>query len=327
MDGPSILRSPLIHFLVLGALVFALAGRLGSPRRDAGPTPARVSLDAERVDELRGDFNRQLGRPPDGPELARLIAQAIDEELLYREALARGLDEHDGGIETRLVQKMMFLDHGASNEDPARLLEQARALGLERDDLVVRRILVEKLRLLAATLAPTEIPTEEELVRAFEAQRESLRQPERRSLVHVFLSRDRRGERAQSEAERLRRRIEREQIEPAAAIRLGDAFPLGHALDRRSPADLERSFGSDFAASVFALEPEHWSLPIASAYGLHLVWLEQSFPGELPDFEEVRLRLRRELEQQARDRKLEALLAELRTRYEVAVAEPGEERE
>ena len=125
----------------------------------------------------------------------------------------------------------------------------------------------------------------------------------------------------------MRRRIELEQIEPAAAIRLGDAFPLGHALERRSPGDLERSFGPDFAASVFALEPGHWSHPIASAYGLHLVWLEQRIAGELPDFEAVRLRLLRELEQQARDRKLEALLAELRTRYEVAVAEPGEERE
>jgi hypothetical protein len=222
---------------------------------------------------------------------------------------------------------MMFLDDGAANEDPAHLLERARALRLERDDVVIRRILIEKLRRLATALSPGEIPSEAELARAFEDRRESLREPERRSFVHVFLSRDRRGERAQAQAEGLRRRIEREQIEPTAAIRLGDAFPLGHALERRSPADLERSFGGGFAASISALAPGRWSQPIESAYGLHLVRVERILPGEVPDFEAVRLRLLREIEQQARDRKLEALLGELRTRYEVAVAEPGEERE
>lgn len=317
----------MLHFLVLGALVFVLADRLALPSREASARLARVSLDAERADELRRDFERQTGRAPDGTELARLIETAVDDELLFREALARGLDEHDGGIEARLVQKMIFLDDGAADEDPARLVERARALGLEQDDVVVRRILVEKLRLLETALAPAESPSEADLLRAFEAQQESLREPERRSLVHVFLSRDLRGEHVQADAEQLRRRIELEPIEPLAAIRLGDAFPLGHALERRSHADLERHFGPVFAASVVALEPGRWSPPIASAYGLHLVWLEQRIAGELPDFAAVRLRLLRELEQKTRDRKLEALLAELRTRYEVAVAEPGEKRE
>ena len=285
---------------------------------------ARVFLDADRVEELRREFSQQMGRAPDRTELPRLIAQAVDEELLYREALARGLAEDDGGIETRLIQKMMFLEDRAADEDPAQLLERARALRLDQDDIVIRRILVQKVRLLATTLETAERPRSSELARAFAAKRESFRGPERRSLVHTFLSRDRRSERAFVDAERLRRRIERKRIEPNAATGLGDAFPLGHALESRSQSDLERSFGDGFAASTFALEPGRWSLPIESAYGFHLVWIESIETGRLLDFEAERLRLLRELEEQARDRKLEALLGELRTRYAVAVVESGE---
>ena len=100
-----------------------------------------------------------------------------------------------------------------------------------------------------------------------------------------------------------------------------------YAVDRAAQDELARSFGDAFASAVFALAPGRWSQPIASAYGLHLVLVESVLPGELPPLERVRPRLRAALEEEARDRKLAALLAELRTRYEVAVAEPGEERE
>ena len=298
MTGSLILRSPLVHFIALGAISFAVREGVEILARDVHSSAPRVSLDADRA-----------------------------EELLYREALARGLDRDDVGIETRIIEQMLFLDESATGEDPARLLDRARGLGLDRDDVVIRRLLAQKMTLFATMLETAELPTQSDLATAFDTRRDSFREPERRSLVHVFLSRDRRGERTFADAEHLRRRIEEEQIEPERAIDLGDPFPLGYDLENRSRDELARSFGDAFAASSFALEPGLWSRPVESAYGFHLVEIERIEAGKLPDFEAVRTRLRLELEAQARDRKLEALLAELRTRYEVAVAEPGEERE
>lgn len=326
MRDASVLRSPLVHFLALGVLAFALVDRFGPAADERIASPARVSLARDQTDALRRDFQARIGRAPDASELRHLVSLAVDEELLYREALARGLAAEDVDIETRLVQKMMFLDEDTTGSDPAQRLERARSLGLEQDDIVVRRILIQKLRLLATTLAPEEIPGESELAEAFALRRESFRTDDRRTLVHVFLGRDRRGERTPGDAARLRRRIEHEQIAPTAAVSLGDPFPFGHDLERQSEADLARGFGESFAASIFALETGQWSQPIESAYGLHLVRVAASSRGEVPELAAVRGRLRLELEEETRSRKLVALLAELRTRYEVAVVEPGEER-
>lgn len=326
MAFPSILRSPLAHFLVLGALCFAAREPIGE-LVDVFATEPPVTIDAERIDALRRDWQAEMGREPTRAELERLVENEIDDELLYREARERGLDADDPGIELRLLQKMSFLDDAAADADPAALVEQARVLGLEQEDVVVRRLLVQKLRLQATTLSSDEQPSDEALARAFAERRESLREPERRSLVHVFLSRDRRGEGLEAEADALHDQIERDAIPPMVAMQQGDAFPLGVALERRSQDELARSLGEEFAAAAFALEPGRWSRPIGSPYGLHLVQVERVEAGAIPALEAVRIPLLRTLEEEARDRKLAALLAELRTRYEVAVAEGGEERE
>lgn len=327
MNGPSILRSPLAHFLLLGALGFAARDRIFELARSTTAKPAVVTIDADRIDGLRRGWQAEMGRPPTNAELDALIGNEVDDELLYREALARGLGEDDPEIELRLVQKMTFLEAAARGADPADVVRQARALGLENDDPVVRRLLVQKLRLAATALAPGERPSEADLARAHAERGASLREPERRSLVHVFASRDRHGDRTQAEADALLETIEREGIPPALAIRQGDAFPLGLRIELHSRDALARSFGETFAHAVFALEPERWSRPLESAYGFHLVRVEQVLPGSIPSRERVQTPLLRALEEEARERKLAALLAELRKRYEVAVAEPGEERE
>lgn len=334
-------RTPLLHFLLAGALLFGLrAALLGDPsdaETAAGPARVRrasaagkaaspIVIDAEWLAEIQREFEGEMGRRPTRGELERLIAAVGDEARLHREALARGLDEGDGAIAVRLVQKMRFLDDEAAGEEPALLVERARALGLDREDFVIRRILVEKLRQQATTLAPGERPSDAELARRHAERAESLREPERRSLVHVFFSRDRRGTDASGAASALAAELQasREADADRAASAGGDPFPLGRRFARRTRAELERTFGGELAARSFALPRGRWSDPVDSAYGVHLVRVDEIVPGEIPPFETVRERLRLELEEARRARKLEALLAELRTRYEVAVVWPEE---
>lgn len=247
-----------------------------------------------------------------------MISAEVDEEILFREALARGLLERDGGVKTRLIQKMIFLEGSAEIKDAPALLERAKSLGLHKGDIVVRRILVQKMRLLGSTLDADAQPKEQDIKAAYEAQSEGLREPDRRSITQIFFSADRRPNTARADAKALRTKLAPGETYEAL-IALGDPFPLGHVYERRSERDLDRSFGARFGLETFATEVGTWSKPVESAYGFHLVRVDRVEKGEIPMLESVRKRLRHQLEQERREQQLENLLSDLRTRYEIAL--------
>ncbi len=96
-------REPLIHFALLGVALFGLF-RLVAPRPSA-----TIVVSEETVERLRTQQTRRLGREPDPAELDAAIQTWADGELLYREAIALGLDRGDPIVRRRLVQKMQFL--------------------------------------------------------------------------------------------------------------------------------------------------------------------------------------------------------------------------
>jgi hypothetical protein len=314
------LRSPLLHFLALGVLIFvANEVREGLRVPDDASATRRIEIDAARIETLEREFITQMGRAPDADELAGLLTAEIDEEILYREALSRGLLERDGGVQTRMIQKMLFLEGKTEIEDARALLDRARELELHRDDIVVRRILVQKMRLLGSMLDAEERPSAEDIASRYAETRESFREPDRISFGHVFLSADDRRESTLEDARALAVRLEAEAIDLESAIAIGDPFPLGSRFMRRSERDLSRSFGAHFATRALTVEPGRWSQPIESAYGQHLVWIESRETGQSPPLEAVAERIRRELERELEAAKLEALLGVLQNRYEVVV--------
>src|SRR2546422_9151911 len=90
---------PALHFLAMGVALFTLE-RVTVPRRPPGPPPppAAPLLTPDRLAQLRADFTRQEGVPPTPDEEQALAAQAIDDEILYREALVHRLDRDDRSI-------------------------------------------------------------------------------------------------------------------------------------------------------------------------------------------------------------------------------------
>jgi len=82
-----------------------------------------------------------------------------------------------------------------------------------------------------------------------------------------------------------------------------------------------RTFGPAFAVELGSLEPGRWSGPVDSAYGHHLVLVEDRTEGSLPDFEEIRPALVRDLESERRGKANEKLYESLRSRYEVVLDE------
>jgi hypothetical protein len=101
-----LLREPLLHFLLLGGVLFAVFGRSGSTT--AVDDPQIVVSDAD-IDRMAAGFSRTWHRPPAADELKAQIQDYIREEVLYRTALTLGLDKDDTVIRRRLRQKMEFL--------------------------------------------------------------------------------------------------------------------------------------------------------------------------------------------------------------------------
>jgi hypothetical protein len=152
-------RAAWLHFLVLGAALLLLY-RAVAPR----PAGRRIAVTGAVVDGLRQDWKRRTGKLPSAEEERGLVRRWVDGEILYREALAEGLDRGDVIVRRRLVQKMEFLlDAAAEAREPS--------------DAELQRLLAEE----AARFA----------------------QPARLGFEHVFVARDRHAD-PPAEAARLR---------------------------------------------------------------------------------------------------------------------------
>ena len=103
------LKEPLVHFLLIGALIFgaySLTNEEG-PSRDGN----RIVVSAGDIERLSANWSKKWNRSPTEAELNGLIESYIKEEVYYREALALGLDQDDTVLRRRLMQKMEFLSN------------------------------------------------------------------------------------------------------------------------------------------------------------------------------------------------------------------------
>jgi parvulin-like peptidyl-prolyl isomerase len=313
-------RAPALHFVVIGIALFALGTRR---IENSAPVRAPIVINAAQIEAIRADFTRRTGLPPTHADETVMIENAIEEELLYQEALIRGLDRGDRSIRWRLIQKMHFLDNGddGTERSEADLYQEAIELGLDRDDIVIRRMLTQKMRLLAKRAATDEL-TDAELRDYLERHRDRYVQPARVTLTHVFVSAEKHKDRVDREAQRILEHLRSGPIPPEQARTVGDVFPLGHHLRSNSQHQLAKMFGPEFAAAAMTLDGGRWHGPVRSAYGLHLVWISDSTPAATPDLEAVRRQVDRALRAERQEERLQATIRELRDIYDVRIEQP-----
>ena len=267
-----LLRDPLFHFLLGGALLFALYAQVGRgpERRD------RLIVGEAEVERLATTFGRTWMRPPTRSELDGLIEDFITEEVLYREALE---------------------------------------IGLDRNDLVIRRRLRQKMEFLAQDL--TDPTAEDEQLQSYLGEHtERFREPERWSFRQVFFDPDRGGEaRAAEQLIQLR-------ADPDGADSVGDSTLLPRTFERASAREIDGTLGEGFAALLADAETGVWSGPYASSFGLHLVRVRDREPGRLPSLDEIRPVVEREWSATQRRELNERFVRGLRDRYEIEVRMP-----
>lgn len=297
---------PLLHFVLIGGLLYAGRGWL-----DGRSAPRAGIVVTERaLERLRAEFAARTGAEPTPAEEEAIVAAAIDEELLYREARALGLDRNDRSIRHYLADKVRFLGD-ESGADDAALARQAIDWGLDRGDLVVRRMLIDKMRLVASRAAVDGEASEGELEAFLARHADRYRQPARVSITQVFF-RGTEGE-IRSRAGDVRRRLERAPLREEEIAALGDPFPLGARFRARTESDLAKLFGPAFAARVMRLEVGVWSEEIASPLGLHLVRVDEQRPALLPALREVRSRVALAVAEERRSNRLREFLDRLRS--------------
>lgn len=302
-----------LHFLLIGAALFGLSRMPWSEAEER-----TITVSAAEIRDLRRSWLSQTGSLPTQAELEDLARAAGDDEILYREARARGLARTDTVVRQRLVRNMRFLV-GDEEADDEGLYRDALALGMDRNDVVVRRRLIQQMRFALEEAAARTEPDEGALQRYLDEHREDLAPPARVRLSHVFLSRERRGAALGADARRVLAELRTSRVSPDAATGLGDPLPLARHLPPKSEAELAKLLGPRFARAAMAAPIGGWSDPIESSYGLHLVWVHETAAAAAPPLDAVRTRVRAAVLQERRREALRSELARLRERYELRV--------
>ena len=278
----SLLREPLVHFLLIGAALFLFFSWTGG---SGGPGSDRIVIGPGQVEHLATGFGRTWRRPPTQQELKGLVDDYVREEMATREA---------------------------------------RSMGLDRGDTVIRRRLRQKLEFLVEDAAEAVPPTDAELLAWLEAHAETYRRDPQVAFRQVFLSPDSRGVAVEVDAKKLLKRLE--SLGPDADIeRLGDSIMLPVEFELAPLTVASRMFGNDFAARLVEIEPGRWSGPITSGYGLHLVFVRQRIDSREPALDDVRDAVSRDLLTSRRKEQLERMYARLLERYTVVVDMPDPE--
>jgi len=107
-----ILREPVVHFMALGALIFAIDATLHPPART---DPHRIEIGKADIDRIRALYAQQWGAAPGAADMPNLVENYIRSEVLFREGVTLGLDTDDSVIRNRVMQKMEFLLQDATS--------------------------------------------------------------------------------------------------------------------------------------------------------------------------------------------------------------------
>lgn len=274
-----LLREPLVHFLLAGALLFA-AYRFLNPEPERDDTSHRIELTADDLRQMTVAWLAQ-GRPqPTAEQMRALVQDRIREEILYREALALGLDQDDSIVKRRMAQKMQFL---------------------------------------AEDIADLRDPTQAELEAWFEQNAQRFEQPPRISFRHLYFSPDLRRAQAREAAATALAKLVGQSRDGTQATAAGDPFMLQDYYGDRAPEQVAKEFGGDFARALFELEPGSWQGPIESGYGWHLVLVEARTPSRMPALEEVEAEVRSEWVSAQRDELQRKAFEAMKARYQIVL--------
>ena len=276
------LREPLVHFLLLGVALFAIYGYMNRGR-GGFESSRQILLTLDDLRQMDMYFESQWHRQPTPQEFQAMVEDKVREEVLYREGLAMGLDKDDTIVKRRLAQKMQFL---------------------------------------AEDVAAAHEPSTAELKAWFDNNKDKFALPSRYSFRHLYFSPDKRGKNAQEDAAKALAKIAGQPEDSKLAASLGDQFMFQDYYGDRTPEAIAKEFGPQFAVAIEKLKPGSWQGPVESGYGWHLVFVSTVIPGRIPAFEEIEPDVKTAWLGEQKRQAWQKAYAEMRSRYTVLLPAP-----
>lgn len=241
----------------------------------------RIVVSSARIDNLADGFERTWRRAPSKDELQGLVDDYIRDEVFYREG---------------------------------------RAAGLDRDDVIIRRRVRQKMEFFAEDIAAQE-PSDDQLSAYLTSHPDRFKIEDQLTFRQIFLNVNRRAGSIDDDSKRVADALSRADAS-LEVDSLGDPFLLGDEFKAVSQTDIRGIFGDDFARRISAVELGSWQGPLPSSFGQHFVYITERTAGAVPPLDAVREAVRREWSNSRRLVAEQTLYGSLRERYEIVVEMP-----
>lgn len=238
-----------------------------------------IVVTAGQVEHLATGFTRSWRRPPSADELGDLVRNYVREEVYYR---------------------------------------QAKEMGLDRDDPIIRRRLQQKLEFVSEDVAAQAEPSESDLSALLRSQPEKFRVGRSHTFTHVYLNPDRHVGNLAADADRLLLELKKGGA-TADTLALGDRFLLEAKFEALPDSEVAKLFGTAFSNRLAEMPVGKWRGPLQSGYGLHLVFVQQRTDGRVPALGEVREAVIKEWKETQRKKANEDVYKILLSRYSITI--------
>ena len=232
----------------------------------------KITIFESEINSLIGTWVNQVGREPTLQEVDGIIKQLLDEEILYREAIKLGLDKNDIIIKRRLAQKIGFLRQEADSS----------------------------------------LPSEEEVSNFYNKNIDKYFVGKRITFSHIYFSSNENDKTLADEALTLIR-------SGSSESDFGEPFLLGKNFSSKTITEIERSFGLRFSKDIQSITPKVWSGPLISEYGSHLIFVNSISNSFTPALEEIKNIIINDLILENQNNSVKEYLKELRNKYQIEI--------
>ncbi len=237
----------------------------------------KIIITQTDLDRLAATWLKSMGRPPTAQEREQQLKHHIREQVLYREA---------------------------------------KSMGLDQDDVIVRRRLTKKMEYLFNDLSFIPEPTEAELNSFLSEHASTFTLPATITFSQIYLDPGKRKQDINKDAEQLLKQL-KETTAATDTIDMGDRSLLPYELTAERENEIAGMFGTAFAAQVFALPADRWQGPINSEYGAHLIYISSRTEARLLPLAEIRESVAREWRTRKQQEANEIFYQSLYQRYEI----------
>ena len=245
----TLLREPLFHFLFIGAAIFLLFSLINTTEDE---NDQQIIITKGKIKSLENAFIKAKGRQPTAEEMQQQLEYDIREQVLYREAMAMGLD---------------------------------------KDDMIIRRRLSQKMKYLFDDLSVVDKPSDAALKKFVSEHPSKFTKPATISFSQVYLDPKEHGDRLEVDAKDLLEELSTTTIKET--IGFGDRSLLPYDFSNEREIDIRDMFGEAFVKQIFRAKTDTWQGPFSSAYGLHLIYIHTRSNAYLPPLSEMRDRVER----------------------------------